>query len=136
MIVRSAHGWQLILADLSLILFLVTLSALVSSSMGGADEAQGSASGPYVAPAQALYRKVEGGPDLDEWLSEQVDDPRAALTIIAHHSSGERDAVWEKALTWAELAQQEKVPVRVVINEADNSEIYASLAYDAPELER
>lgn len=130
MILRSAHGWQLILADLSLILFLVTLTALVSSSGDGAGKA---ASGPYVAPAQALFRKVEGGPDLGEWLSEQAEDPRAALTIIAHYAEADKDAIWQEAQNWAGSAQDAGVSVRVVITRAETSTIYASLAYDTPD---
>ena len=133
MIMRSAHGWQLILADLSLILFLVTLTALVSSS---SDEAQSRGSEPYVAPAQALFRQVEGGPGLSEWLAEQAADPRAALTIIARHGAGDRDAVWQEAEALAQSAEDKGVAVRVVITKGEASDVYASLAYDAPELER
>lgn len=129
MLVRSTHGWQLILADLSLILFLVTLTALVSSS---SEETQTLNNSPYVAPAQALYRKVEGGPELGEWLLEQPLDPRTTLTIIAQHTPGDRDAIWQEAEGLAQIARTSEVAVRVVITSADESDLYASLAYDAP----
>lgn len=133
MIMRSAHGWQLILADLSLILFLVTLTALVSSS---AEDAERLGSEPYVAPAQALFRQVEGGPNLAEWLSEQAADPRATLTIIAQHGEGERVNVWREAEALARSAETTGVPVRVVISSGASSDVYASLAYDAPDRDR
>lgn len=137
MIMRSSHGWQLILADLSLILFLVTLTALVGTSIEDIEEAETGApdslpNSPHVAPAQALFRKVEGGPDLGEWLGEQAADPRATLTIIAQHNEADRDAVWQEAQNWAQTARGSKVAVRVVITRAEASDLYASLAYDAP----
>jgi len=96
---------------------------------------------PYVAPAQSLYRKAEGGPELGEWLSEQPLDPRATLTIIAQHTANERDAVWQEAQDLAQSAAGSGVAVRVVLTSADNdsgeeaskSTIYASLAYDIAE---
>lgn len=143
---HSAQGWQLILADLSLILFLVTLTALVTSSSDeeAADEQANRGKSdvkdtpnvapyvaPYVAPAQALFRQVEGGPDLGEWLSEQPLDPRATLTILARTSAGDEDAIWQEAQGLANDAQKSGVAVRVVIAGGDKSEVYASLAYDS-----
>ncbi len=133
MILRSNHGWQLILADLSLILFLVTLTALVRSSSEDEKELGVDA---YVAPAQALFRQVDGGPTLADWLSEQPDDPRATLTIIAQHAANDRDTVWQAAQALAQSVQGSGVPVRVVIAGADKSDLYASLAYDTPATER
>lgn len=129
MIMRPNHGWQLILADLSLILFLLTLTALVRSS--SEDETQTGAD-PYLAPAQALFRQIDGGPTLADWLNEQPIDPRATLTIIAQHSASDRDAIWQAAEALARSAQGSRVPVRVVITRAQKSDLYASLAYDTP----
>ena len=137
MILRPVHGWQLILADLSLILFLVTLTALVNSS---SDEERRDATrptgDPQVAPAQALFRHVEGGPDLREWINEQTADPRATLTIIAQHTDADRERVWRDARGLAQSVKDTGVPVRVVITKGGRNDVYASLAYDAPDLER
>lgn len=137
MILRPVHGWQLILADLSLILFLVTLTALVNSS---SDEERRPAtrptSDPQVAPAQALFRHVEGGPDLREWINEQTVDPRATLTIIAQHTDADREKVWRDTRGLAQSVKDTGVPVRVVITKGGRNDVYASLAYDAPDFER
>ncbi|MEL6738571.1 MAG: hypothetical protein AAFO28_06565, partial [Pseudomonadota bacterium] len=85
---RKPASWQLLLADLALILFLVTAAALTRSEeviRRDAPMAQaGLPKGPgEVAPAQALYRAGVGPESLAEWLEQQPRDPRAALTIVA-----------------------------------------------------
>ena len=135
MITRARHGgghsWQLVLADLALILFLVTLTALVNSS-SKSDELLTRA--PYVAPAQALFRPTARGPSLAEWLAEQPADPRLTLTIIAQHNGEDQELMWDNARLMAASIAGAEVGVRVVITKADQSDLYASLAYDEPEL--
>lgn len=135
---RSSHSWQLILADLALILFLVTLTALVSTSPDSDDSSRDKAKpSPYVAPAQALFRQIEGGPSLSDWLDEQPRDPRAALTIIAQHKGpSDKDQIWQKARAMAGSVEGTGVAVRVVITRADSADIYASLAFDTPNIAR
>ncbi|MEP1422166.1 MAG: hypothetical protein ABJK59_10395 [Erythrobacter sp.] len=145
MIVRGKgstnNGWQLVLADLSLILFLVTLTALVNTSdEANAWHARTSVVAPlhvapsYVAPSQALFRPTARGPNLAQWLAEQPADPRATLTIIAQYSSTDKDLVWADAHRMASSIAPSDVPVRVVITKGEQSDLYASLAYDEPEL--
>lgn len=132
----GGSGWQLILADLALILFLVTLSALPRTE---ADAAPGMANRVAPAPppraeiaaAQALYRPVTGGPSLDEWLASQPRDPRATLTVFALHPAGGEAAAWRAAQRLAASARSSGVPVRLIISSASEADVYASLAYDA-----
>lgn len=137
----GGHGWQLILADLALILFLLTLSALPAEE---AETARGLASRAVqekaardamqgeVAAAQALFRPVPGGPDLSEWLAAQAPDPRATLTIFAVHTPGKEAAAWARAEALAAEARARGARVRTIISAGPAEEIYASLAYDAP----
>lgn len=129
---RHAPGWQLILADLALILFLVTLAALAATPSArarmGSDDVE-------IAAAQALYRPDPDGPSLAEWLATQQPDPRATLTIMAQHSAGDEGQVWEQAQSAAQSAAGRGFAVRVVITKGEASDIYASLAYDT-EVER
>ena len=151
---RTASSWQIILADLALILFLVTAAALAASagsSPKSADAARqeplalkpASHSQPQItpdiasdlaplAPAQALYRNSNGGVDLAQWLEQQPRDPRASLTIVAQYSAGEEDRLWAKARAMASVATQLDVRSRVIIRPGPTSDIYASLAYDLP----
>lgn len=124
----AGNGWQLVLADLALILFLVTLTALVNSDSG---RKRPSNTVPYIASAQALFRPTSRGPSLADWLDEQPADPRTTLTIIAQHSGPDQDLMWQNAQMMAASVAGADVPVRVVITSGETSDLYASLAYDS-----
>lgn len=138
----GGHGWQLILADLALILFLVTLSALPAAEAGSSRQladraARGEETRPVpqaadIAAAQALYRPVAGGPTLAEWLAAQPRDPRATLTVFARYPAGGEAAAWDAARKLAAGARTSGVPVRTIITGGSERDLYASLAYDAP----
>lgn len=135
------HGWQLILADLALILFLVTLSALPAAEAGSGrrladraargEEARPVSPATEVAAAQALYRPVADGPTLAEWLASQPRDPRATLTVFARYPAGGEAAAWEAARALAASARGSGVPVRIIIAGGSEPDLYASLAYDS-----
>jgi len=140
MTLLRAPVWQLILADLALILFLVTLTALAGEEANhGSDRPEDEApTDPYISQAQALYRPDPLGPSLAQWLSEQSPDPRATLTIFAQYApdeqgaeqGSEREGVWAIAQALSDDAQGRGFGVRVVITEGKASDVYASLAYD------
>ncbi len=132
---RETAGWQLILADLALILFIVTVSALADSAEEKSEP--GGVPGPdhdatSVAPSQALYRPGLDTPSIAQWLDRQSPDPRATLSVVALHRPGEEDEAWAAAQALALQAGAAGVPVRIVVQPADQSDLYASLAFDAP----
>jgi hypothetical protein len=136
---RGGHGWQLIFADLALILFLLTLSALPAAEatsgqrLADTDAREKDALGrlqPEVAPAQALFRPVPDGPSLAVWLASQAPDPRATLTIFATHAKGREAAAWTRAEALAAEARASGTRVRTIITAGAADEVYASLAYD------
>lgn len=126
MIGRSASSWQTVLADLSLILFMVTASAL-----GDAPSAKPPP--PPPVPAQpavpalgepvALWRDAPGAPPLKQWLAQSAADPRLRLTILAAPEQGQR------ALALAAGAGR---PARIVL-EPGRSGVEAALVYDRGE---
>jgi len=136
---RNPSSWQLILADLALILFLVTAAALTAGSPpdeaakveGRADAAP---QAQPLAPSQALFRAGPGLPTLAQWLALQPRDPRAALTIIAQYAPGEEAQVWDDARQMAATAAAQNVRARVVIRPAQRNDLYASLAFDQPQI--
>ncbi|BDI60087.1 hypothetical protein [Qipengyuania nanhaisediminis] len=130
MTLPSSQGWQLILADLALILFLVTLSALASGAKVTRIDSEESGSDPHVAPAQALFRVSADGPSLEQWLAERPRDPRATLTVFARHVPGERPAAIAQASALASQGDAAGYRVRVVLSEGRASDLHASLAYD------
>ena len=137
---KTGHGWQLILADLALIFFLLMLTALPAAEAENArplaekaargEETQAPASAE-IAASQALFRPVAGGPSLSEWLAAQPLDPRATLTVFARVRRGEDSAAWETARALASEAATSGVAVRTIITVGDEADLYASLAYDA-----
>jgi hypothetical protein len=140
-------GWQFILADLALILFLLTLTALpIDGGTGAAASPRGRppascglcaapadlAPAPSIAPAQALYRPVPDGPGLARWLADQQHDPRATLTIFARYAPGKERAAWDSAEALARDGARSGFAVRTIISADEETDLYASLAYDAP----
>lgn len=137
--IRGGHGWQLILADLALILFLLALAALPAAE---ADSGQkladsdarekdvGLAPKPEIAAAQALFRPIAGGPGIAEWLAAQPRDPRTMLTVFARYQPGGEAEAWNAAKVLASAAQSSGIPVRTIITAGDERDLYASLAYD------
>jgi hypothetical protein len=115
MIARAGSGWQTVLADLSLILFMVTASAVSEAP---------AAVPPPLLPALgepvAVWRHGEGAPALTDWLAVTAPDPRLRLTIIAG------PAVGEAALALAASAGR---PARVLL-EPGFSGLAATLTYD------
>jgi hypothetical protein len=137
---RSGHGWQLILADLALILFLLTLSALPAAEADTGQrladrEARQKDTEPLplteIAAAQALYRPLAEGPSLTDWLAAQQPDPRTTLTIFATHAPGGEAAAWAQAQALAAEARASGTRVRTIIAAGLQDDLYASLAYDA-----
>lgn len=132
---RSAarhHSWHFILADLALILFLLTLTGLPleAETPGARRKESRVAPDPQIAPAQALFRPVKGGPTLGAWLASQPRDARATLTIFALHRQGDEAAAWQAASALSREAATAGVPVRTIITHASEADLYASLAYD------
>ena len=132
------HSWPFILADLALILFLLTLTGLpLEAEPPPARRKENRfAPAPEIAPAQALFRPVPGGLTLAEWLASQPRDARATLTIFARHPAGGEAAAWQAASALAREAAAAGVPVRTIIASAREADLYASLAYDAPPAEQ
>ena len=90
-------GWQMIIADLSMILFMLTASA-VTRQGPKANAASASPQAPQ-APIQpgarsepvAVWIAGEGAPPLREWLAQQPRDSRQQVTITASYAPGALD---------------------------------------------
>ena len=116
--VRTGSGWQTVLADLSMILFMVTASAVGEAP---AQPPTGAVPAlPALGEPVALWREGPGAPGLSDWLASANADPRLRLTILAE------PARVDAALALARSAGR---PARIVI-EANNQGITAALTYD------
>ncbi len=93
---RSSVGWQTALADLSLILFMITAAAVSRQppAIIPPQESNGRRSGPEkAAPSPqseplAVYVDAPGAPPLTRWLQDQAVDPRQQLTITVRYGAG------------------------------------------------
>jgi len=133
MIVRAGSGWQTVLADLSLILFMVTAAALSQAEEDG-KAARRQAAGkvtplsPHGEPL-AVYRAGEGAPPLAQWLAGQSPDARQQLTIVAQYPPGGELAALDEARALATQAGTGRA--RIVV-EPGSAGTVVSLAYDDP----
>lgn len=119
MIARAGSGWQTVLADLSMILFMVTASA-ASEAPPSPPPPPPAATLPALGDPVALWQKGEGGPSLKDWLVSAAPDPRLRLTIMAPP---------EQSATALALAASAGRPARVLI-EPGTGGVIAALTYD------
>lgn len=136
---RASVGWQTALADLALILFMITAAAAsrqpadarAHGAGGGSAGAVAAAPSPQAEPL-AVYVDAPGAPPLAEWLSQQPRDPRQQVTITARYGTAE--GAQERALaTASRLARQAGNAGRSarVVVEAGDGPSHVVIAFDS-----
>jgi hypothetical protein len=128
MIGRLSGGWQTTMADLALILFLVTAAGVSAVDKKGGDEVSVPARGEPIA----IYSDVPGGLPLADWLAEQAPDERQHLTIVAQYRPGQANQAAARALELASQAGEAGAAARIVIEAGESEGPVAMLAYDRP----
>ncbi len=126
--VRPLIGWQTLLADLALILFMITAAAMAKAPASPAAQAQPVAQGARGEPL-AVWREAPGGPSLPGWLAAEQPDPRLQLTLTAHYAPGQAAAALARAAGLIGAAGAAGAGARVVI-EPGAVDFSATLAYD------
>lgn len=134
MMVRAGSGWQYILADLSLILFMVTAAALASGDDAPPAGTRPPTSGERLQSPQgeplALYRATPGAPPLGQWLRQQSADARQQLTIVAQYRPGAQADALGAAHALAREAGEAGARARIVIEPGEGGAT-AALAFDS-----
>ncbi len=125
MIARAGSGWQTLMADLSIILFMVTAAALSQAKDGQAAAPKASARGEPLA----VWRAAPGAPPLGQWLATQEPDPRQQLSIVAHYPAGGQQAALAGAGELLRQAGTAGKSARLVVEPGEGG-IVATLAYD------
>ena len=121
---HMAGGWQTVLADLSLILFMVCASALSTP-------AAPSQSAPDAPPQPlAIYRADPGAPPLDQWLRTQQADPRQRLTIVVPYAQDGRAAAADDAERLARAAEAAGFAPRVTVEPGPATPATVGLAFE------
>ena len=120
----QAAGWQIVLADLSLILFATAALDAGKTPFNATQYVSGD------APASATF---QGDADFSRWLAQQADDPRQRLTISVHYAPAGRTAAVADALRLADQAQAAGFAPRIVVEPGTAQHLSASLAFDQPD---
>lgn len=132
----SSFGWQTSLADLSLILFMLSAAALHNRPPASAPapaRPQPSAQVSAQSEPLAVYDAGPGAPPLGAWLAQQAADPRQQLTVTARYADapGARERALAEAARLASEAGAASRFVRIVI-EPGTGAARVALAYDVP----
>ena len=132
--VRTGVGWQYALADLSLILFMVTASALarqqaVPPHLPPAPVPRPSPP-PAVAEPVAVWRAAPGAPTLEQWLAAQMLDPRQRLTIVARYSNGHAQEAFVRAEQALGAVRRLPSATRMMVEPAGVDDLSATLTWD------
>ncbi len=128
--------WQTLLADLALVLFMVTVGALVRAKHQHAQGlvARVPASPPAALPQESIplsvYRDVPGAPGLATWLEQQPRDARQQTTILVRYLPGTERGLTGRVDAVIAAANAAGTHPRIVI-EPGQGGISAGVAFDA-----
>lgn len=128
--VQTDRAWLVALADMSLLLFILTAAALRP------DTGEGLAEREYADPAFGAAAEifVDGptGPDFADWLGAAERGDGQHLTITASYAVlAERDAMQRRSEELAAAAIAAGYAPRVVVQQAGSAQIVAVFAHDA-----
>ena len=126
-----AMPWQTILADLALILFMMTAAALAS-----APDTPLLPKAPPPAPSVrgepvGVWREGPGMPRLADWLAQQARDPRLRVSILVRHLAGHEQTALAHAQALVTEAGTRGTSARIVIEPGREDAASVVLAYDA-----
>lgn len=132
MIGQGSQGWATTLADLSIILFMITAADLSNAELAKSGLETTSAMVATAEPV-AMFRPGPSAPTLKAWLSQQPDDPRQQLTVIVRHkgSGAEADAIIARGLDLMTQADAAGRQARLIVEHSDHADVAAILAYDS-----
>lgn len=119
MIVRAGSGWQTTMADLALILFLITAQAVREEGTRQAEpekavaatETNGKA--PEAEAALALHKPARGE-SMRGWLLATVTDQRQVATITVSYTKGQRAAALAEGGRLLDEAEAVGVAARLI----------------------
>lgn len=140
---RASTSWQTILADLAMILFMVTASALSDpAAISPPPKPAPPPTPPQLAPSVraepvGVWREAPGGPALAEWVAQQGADPRLRATVLVR-DAGEPARALAHAGRLVEALGIRKAGARVVIEPANgaNGGATVTLGYDTEAVAR
>ncbi|WP_375289061.1 hypothetical protein [Qipengyuania sp.] len=116
-------GWQTVIADLALILFLVTAGAAKQDAELGKAK-------PVSNPALSKWAEGDSEQPLGRWLADQPADPRTTVVMTGRYAEGDRARIWNEASRMESVAKQRFERVRTVVLPSGQTGWSARLIYD------
>lgn len=120
---RSPLGWQVILADLSLILFISTATALGNQPANTL---------PSTHSQTVFSARLEGG-NLADWLASYAPDARERLRIVIFYRPGGLDAALSRAASAVRITAAAGRAASVTLEEGAAEGMTAIYAFDTQE---
>lgn len=132
-IVRDAGGaWLVPLADLSMILFIITGTAMSSRPPEPPGQMEAQQEGGFaMGVASSVFVDAPGGPSLAEWLAATPPGPGEQLTIEGRFALDDRTRVAARAEELAQQALAMGIAARVILQPAGETRVQALVAHDA-----
>ncbi|RDC59159.1 hypothetical protein HME9302_00344 [Alteripontixanthobacter maritimus] len=131
----GGQNWQVLLADLSLILFLSTATALAGERSGAVAPLKQTIAPPaphlVSGDPAAVYRASLDAPPFADWLAMQQRDPRERLTITGSYTPATQEQAWAAAGAMARSAQAQGHASRIVLRPAGHYTVAAVFSFDA-----
>lgn len=128
MIPKMSVGWQTTMADLALILFIVTAAGISSEIQKKEAPAL-----PVSGEPLAIYSDAKGAPPLSQWLAEQAPDQRQQLSLVVRYEAGHTQEAAAKALELVRQAGPAGQSARIILEQGPKAEALAVLAFDQGE---
>lgn len=125
-------GWQVVLADLSLILFIATATAVA----GQPAVAIGSQN--TVPPAQKVFSSLATGDDIGDWLGNYARDPRERLRVTIQYRRDQFAAALARAEAVKTSASRVGHQPLITLEEHEDNQTTAIFAFEGspPQLAR
>lgn len=130
MIGTSNTGWLTTLADLSIILFMLTAADL-SNAQIDRDRNVATMKAVVTAEPVAIYRPEPGIMPFGEWLATQPVDNRQRVTVLIRHTGADEQRLIAEGLKLAAPAEQAGKSPRMIVERAERADVVAMLTYDA-----
>lgn len=126
----GSNGWLVPLADLSLILFVITGSGLAGASVEKDEQAQHAGAAEGIA--STVFADAGGGEsEFAAWLAQHPPGPGEQLTVLGtYRLPDERALVAARCDALAEAAQSYGIAPRVIVQQGDGPQVLAYLAHD------
>lgn len=121
-----ASSWQTVIADLSLILFLV--SAYTLDHEAEKPEFERTSRIAEGVPL-AVWRDDPGQIPIGEWLHEQAPDDLAGATITVSYTDGDVEGAWRRARNLSAVLGPRGADLRVLLIAGDRDGAEVSLAH-------